>query len=137
MAIAQDLGHLRRRRRQHGEQRRLAIGGEPVALEDAALVLVEDHPFARDDAPERRRDLGTARDHRGIGRRHAHGLSLPQFRGGASARPLFSVIPYVGPSAKWANKKPRSSGSAVRGAAVAATAQPWRALKRGLVLLMT
>ena len=75
-AIAQHRGDLRDRGRQHDDQRRLAIGGQPVALIGAALRLCDDDALAGHDAPQRGGDLVAPGDHRGIGGRHFHAVIL-------------------------------------------------------------
>ena len=72
LAIAQHRGDLRDGGRQHDDQRRLAIGGQPVAFIGAAFRLRDDDPLAGHDPPQRRGDVVAPGDHRCIGGRHFH-----------------------------------------------------------------
>ena len=62
--------NLRDRLRQHHDQRQLAIGGQPVALEGAHLVDRVDHAFARHDDAHVGDDLVAPPHRLGIGLGH-------------------------------------------------------------------
>ena len=73
MAIGEHGGDLLGRFRQHHHHRKLAIGGEPIALIGPHRLLGGDDALARHDALERRDDLGAAGEHRRIGVGHCNG----------------------------------------------------------------
>jgi hypothetical protein len=52
VAVAEHAAHLFDRVRQHDQHGKLAIGGEPVALEYPQRLRVDDHAFARNDRAE-------------------------------------------------------------------------------------
>ena len=66
VAEAQDGRDLLGRRGQHHGERHLAVGGQRVGLEGAALVLGHDQGLRRDKASQTRDDLLTARQNRFI-----------------------------------------------------------------------
>ena len=113
LAVAQDGRDLRDALRQHDHQRHLAVGRERIALVGPHAVEIVDHALARHDGAQGGHDLGPAGENGGIERRHLHASLIRQIKKRRKPRP-----PPPGSE--------RQTG-----------AQPWRALKRGLVLLMT
>jgi hypothetical protein len=77
LAVAHHLRQLLYRLREHDDQRQRAIGSQSVGFVGAQLVLVGDHPFARDDPAQIVRDLGAPRQNVGVRRRHLHGIAPP------------------------------------------------------------
>ena len=99
LAIAQHRRDLFDPRRQHDDQRQLAIGGQPVALIGPPLGLGDDDALARHDPAQRLDDLGAALQHRRIGSRHLHRRSSR--RGGAGAAARLCLSPGAPCSGGW------------------------------------
>jgi hypothetical protein len=72
VAILQDPADLLGGFRQHHDQRHLAIGGEPVALVGAQLLVGIDHALAGHDVAQARNDLGAPLEHVTVRRGHLH-----------------------------------------------------------------
>jgi hypothetical protein len=72
VAVPEDARDLVDGLGQHGDQRPLPVGGQPVALVGGEFVAVGDHPLAGHDRAQRPGNLVPAREHRGVGFRHFH-----------------------------------------------------------------
>ena len=118
LAVAQNGGDLRDRVGQDDDQRHLPIGRQRVALVGTHAVEIVDHALARHDGAQCRHDLGTARENGGVERRHLHASLLRQMK--KRRKPKASAAFFI----KTLTSRQTAS-------------QPWRALKRGLVLLIT
>ena len=103
VAVAENFRNLLGGRGQRHYHRQLPIGREPVGLVGPHARFRVDHCFARDNLAQRRHDLGAAREHILVRRRHGDHGNPPKSILADSRLHSFSVIPGRGRSPRTRN----------------------------------